>query len=201
MPYVIGLTGGIGSGKSTVAEIFRRLGATIIDTDALSHALTRPGQPGLQAIVEAFGRELLDPQGRLDRARLRRLVFSDENARHRLEALLHPLIRQEVDRALGAATGPYVILVVPLLAETDGWRERVDRVLVVDCPEEEQIRRTMARSQLSREEVQAIMAAQASRARRLALADDVIVNNGSVADLEEAVRALDARYRRLAGAP
>jgi dephospho-CoA kinase len=201
MPYVIGLTGGIGSGKSTVAEIFRRLGATIIDTDALSHALTRPGQPGLQAIVEAFGRELLDPQGRLDRARLRRLVFSDENARHRLEALLHPLIRQEVDRALGAATGPYVILVVPLLAETDGWRERVDRVLVVDCPEEEQIRRTMARSQLAREEVQAIMAAQASRARRLALADDVIVNNGSVADLEEAVRALDARYRRLAGAP
>jgi dephospho-CoA kinase len=201
MPYVIGLTGGIGSGKSTVAEIFRRLGATIIDTDALSHALTRPGQPGLQAIVEAFGRELLDPQGRLDRARLRRLVFSDENARHRLEALLHPLIRQEVDRALAAATGPYVILVVPLLAETGGWRERVDRVLVVDCPEEEQIRRTMARSQLSREEVQAIMAAQASRARRLALADDVIVNNGSVADLEEAVRALDARYRRLAGAP
>ncbi|MCL6554927.1 MAG: dephospho-CoA kinase [Burkholderiales bacterium] len=201
MPYVIGLTGGIGSGKSTVAEIFRRLGATIIDTDALSHTLTRPGQPGLQAIVEAFGRELLDPQGRLDRARLRRLVFSDENARHRLEALLHPLIRQEVDRALAAATGPYVILVVPLLAETGGWRERVDRVLVVDCPEEEQIRRTMARSQLSREEVQAIMAAQASRARRLALADDVIVNNGSVADLEEAVRALDARYRRLAGAP
>jgi dephospho-CoA kinase len=201
MPYVIGLTGGIGSGKSTVAEIFRRLGATIIDTDALSHALTRPGQPGLQAIVEAFGRELLDPQGRLDRARLRRLVFSDENARHRLEALLHPLIRQEVDRALAAATGPYVILVVPLLAETGGWRERVDRVLVVDCPEEEQIRRTMARSQLSREGVQAIMAAQASRARRLALADDVIVNNGSVADLEQAVRALDARYRRLAGAP
>jgi len=201
MPYVIGLTGGIGSGKSTVAEIFRRLGATIIDTDALSHALTRPGQPGLQAIVEAFGREILDPQGRLDRARLRRLVFSDENARHRLEALLHPLIRQEVDHALAAATSPYVILVVPLLAETAGWRERVDRVLVVDCPEEEQIRRTMARSQLSREEVQAIMAAQASRARRLALADDVIANNGSVADLEQAVRALDARYRRLAGAP
>ena len=200
MPYVIGLTGGIGSGKSTVAEIFRRLGATIIDTDALSHALTLPGRPGFQVIVEAFGQQMLDPQGRLDRARLRRLVFSDKNARQRLEALLHPLIRQEVDRALATATGPYVILVVPLLTETGGWRERVDRVLVVDCPEEEQIRRTMARSQLSREEVQAIMAAQASRAARLALADDVIVNDSSPQALEDVVRTLDARYRRLAGA-
>ena len=200
MPYVIGLTGGIGSGKSTVAEIFRRLGATIIDTDALSHALTLPGRPGFQVIVEAFGQQMLDPQGRLDRARLRRLVFSDKNARQRLEALLHPLIRQEVDRALATATGPYVILVVPLLTETGGWRERVDRVLVVDCSEEEQIRRTMARSQLSREEVQAIMAAQASRAARLALADDVIVNDSSPQALEDVVRTLDARYRRLAGA-
>lgn len=198
MPLVIGLTGGIGSGKSTVAECFRQLGATIIDTDAIAHALTRRGAPGHVAIVAAFGPQVLDAAGEIDRAALRRRVFADPAARKRLEDLLHPLIREEVDRALAVAQGPYVILVVPLLVEKPGWRERVQRVLVVDCPEEEQVRRTMARSGLSRQEVLAIMAAQASRATRLAAADDVLSNDGDLARLEEGVRALDARYRALA---
>ncbi|MEJ5211019.1 MAG: dephospho-CoA kinase [Burkholderiales bacterium] len=198
MPLVIGLTGGIGSGKSTVAECFRQLGATIIDTDAIAHALTRRGAPGHAAIVAAFGPQVLDAAGEIDRAALRRRVFADPAARKRLEDLLHPLIREEVDRALAVAQGPYVILVVPLLVEKPGWRERVQRVLVVDCPEEEQVRRTMARSGLSRQEVLAIMAAQASRATRLAAADDVLSNDGDLARLEEGVRALDARYRALA---
>lgn len=200
MTYVIGLTGGIGSGKSTVAEIFRRLGATIIDTDAIAHELTEPGAAGLNAIVAAFGSEVLDAHGRLDRARLRRRVFADPAARRRLEAILHPLIRAEVARRLRVAEGPYVILVVPLLVETGGWRDVVERVLAVDCPEEEQIRRTMARSGLAREEVQAIMAAQADRARRLAAADDVLENSGDLQTLEAAVRVLDRRYRALASA-
>lgn len=198
MPYIVGLTGGIGSGKSTVAEIFRRLGATIIDTDEIARALSLPGAPGYEAIVAAFGPGVLDADGQLDRAALRRRVFADAEARRRLEGLLHPLIRAEVDRALAVAPGPYVILVVPLLVETGGWRERVNRVLVVDCPEEQQVRRTMARSHLSREEVMAIMAAQASREARLAAADDVLVNDGDLGHLEESVRALDARYRALA---
>lgn len=198
MPLVIGLTGGIGSGKSTVAERFRQLGATIIDTDAIAHALTRRGAPGHAAIVAAFGPQVLDAAGEIDRAALRRRVFADPAARKRLEDLIHPLIREEVDRALAVAQGPYVILVVPLLVEKPGWRERVQRVLVVDCPEEEQVRRTMARSGLSRQEVLAIMAAQASRATRLAAADDVLSNDGDLARLEEGVRALDARYRALA---
>ncbi|MEO1767233.1 dephospho-CoA kinase [Thiobacter aerophilum] len=198
MAFVIGLTGGIGSGKSTVAEYFRRLGATIIDTDEIAHALTRPGTPGHDTIVATFGPAVRDASGQLDRAALRRLVFADPAARAQLEAILHPLIRQEVERALAAAKGPYVVLVVPLLVEASGWRERVQRVLVVDCSEAEQVRRTMARSGLSREEVMAIMAAQASREARLAAADDVLVNEGDFAHLEESVRALDARYRALA---
>lgn len=201
MPFVVGLTGGIGSGKSTVAEMFRRLGATIIDTDAISHDLTRPGAEGFEAIVAAFGPGVLDREGRLDRAALRRRVFADEEARRRLEGILHPLIRREVKRALGQAGGPYVILVVPLFVETGTYRELVDRLLVVDCPEAEQVRRTMARSGLSEEEVRAIMAAQADRATRLAAADDVLTNRGDLAALESAVRALDRRYRTLAGSP
>lgn len=200
MAYVVGLTGGIGSGKSTVAELFRRRGVAVIDTDEIAHALTRPGAEGFAAIVRAFGPEVLDAQGRLDRVRLRRLVFADADARKKLEDILHPLIRAEVARKLAAAPGPYVVVVVPLLIETGGFRELVDRVLVVDCPEETQIRRTMARSGLTRPEVVAIMAAQAPRARRLACADDVLDNSGEPTALEEGVARLDAQYRRLAAA-
>jgi dephospho-CoA kinase len=200
MTYVVGLTGGIGSGKSTVAELFRRRGVAVIDTDEIAHALTRPGAEGFAAIVRAFGPEMLDAQGRLDRARLRRLVFADADARKKLEDILHPLIRAEVARKLATAPGPYVVVVVPLLIETGGFRELVNRVLVVDCPEETQIQRTMARSGLTRPEVVAIMAAQAPRARRLACADDVLDNSGEPTALEEGVARLDAQYRRLAAA-
>ncbi len=200
MPFVVGLTGGIGSGKSTVAERFRRLGRAVIDTDEIAHALTRPGAPGHDAIVAAFGTDILDAQGRIDRARLRKRVFSDPDARRRLETILHPMIRAEVERELARAAGPYVILVVPLLVETGGYRDLVQRVLVIDCPEEEQIRRTMARSGLAEEEVRAIMAAQTSRGARLAAADDVLANTGDPGALDDAVRELDRRYRSLAGA-
>lgn len=198
MPFCIALTGGIGSGKTTVAELFRRLGADVIDTDAISHALTRPGAPGHQAILDAFGPEYARSDGSLDRARLRARVFGDAAARAKLEAILHPMIRAQAAAALAAAHGPYALLVVPLLVETGAYKDLIQRILVVDCSEEEQLRRTMARSGLSADEVRAIMAAQASRAQRLAAADDVLLNHGDTADLERQVAQLDARYRQLA---
>ncbi len=200
-PFVVGLTGGIGSGKSAVAERFAARGAAIVDTDAIAHALTGPGGAAMAAIAAAFGPGVMRGDGALDRPAMRRLAFSDPAARQRLEAILHPLIRAESARqAEAAAAGhPYVLLAVPLLIESGSYRERCRRILVVDCPEALQITRVMARNQLSEDEVRAILAAQASRAERLAAADDVITNDGRLEQLDGQVAALDQRYRELAG--
>ena len=195
---VVGVTGGIGSGKSTVAELFRALGAVLVDTDAIAHELTLPGQPAVMQIAERFGQEILTADGSLDRAALRARVFSDPAARQDLENILHPMIRREVDRRVSEARGPYVLLLIPLLVETGGYKNVVNRILVVDCDESLQVQRTMHRSGLTEEQVHAIMRTQASRAARLALADDVIHNDGGLAALAPQVQALDARYRALA---
>lgn len=199
MTLVIGLTGGIGSGKSAVAEAFATLGVPIVDVDAIAHELSMPGAAGQRAVAEAFGPDAVAGDGALDRAWLRRQAFADPAFRARLEALLHPLIRAESERRVQAWQAAYGVLVVPLLLERSaGTRRRVDRVLVVDCPEDLQIRRVIARSGLSEAEVRAIMAAQLSRAERLAQADDVIDNSGERAAIAAEVAKLDARYRALA---
>jgi dephospho-CoA kinase len=190
----IGLTGGIGSGKSSVAREFERLGVEVIDADALAHRLSAPGGAAIEAIRAAFGPEVIDASGALDRARMRGIVFADRDARRRLEAILHPLIRAETERLARAARSPYVVLMIPLLVESRSPRERCDRVLVVDCPEEKQIERVMARSGLARTEVEAIMASQASRQARLAAADDVIDNAGAPSALAPQVAVLHRRY-------
>lgn len=191
---VIGLTGGIGSGKSTVADLFAHSGAAVIDTDLIARQLVTPGSPALAEIRAAFSDAVLDSAGKLDRAGLRRLVFADDTARRRLEAILHPRIRSDVKHALAEVQTPYAVVVIPLLIETGGYRDMLDRVLVVDCPETLQIERVMARNGLSAEDVRAIMATQASRAARLAAADDVIENTGSAETLRSAVAALHQRY-------
>jgi len=195
---VVGVTGGIGSGKSTVAGLFQELGAGIVDTDAIARELTLPGQPALRRIAERFGTEYLDTDGTLNRAKLRRLVFVEPGARNDLEAILHPLIGDQVRKRVQACDAPYVLVLIPLLAETGAYRDLLRRVLVVDCDEQLQVQRTMERSGLSADEVRAIMAAQASRSARLALADDIIVNDGGLAELNRQVAILDARYRELA---
>lgn len=198
-PYIVGLTGGIGSGKSAAAERFAELGAVVIDTDAVAHELTAPNGQAMPAIVAAFGAGMATPEGALDRAAMRRLVFANPAERERLEAILHPLIRTESDRRIAAAAAsgaPYVILMVPLLVESGSYRNRVERIAVVDCSPETQIRRVMARNGLARAEVERILTAQASREQRLAVADDVIGNDGSLAELLAQIPSLDARYRR-----
>ncbi len=196
---LIGLTGGIGSGKSAVAERFAAHGATVVDTDAIAHALTAPGGAAMAAIGAAFGDGVIAADGRLDRAAMRALAFSDPAARRRLEAILHPLIRSESDRQCGLATSPYVILAVPLLIESGSYRERCDRICVVDCPEALQIERVRARNGLPVEQIEAILAAQATRAARLAAADDVIDNSGSLTALDRRVAELHTRYSALGG--
>jgi len=196
--FTVGLTGGIGSGKSTVARLFAGRGVEVIDADALAHELTGPGGAAIPAIRMAFGAEAVDADGALDRARMRRMAFADPAARKRLEAILHPMIRAESERRAAAATSPYVVLMIPLLIESDDARLRCDRVLVVDCPEEEQIRRVMLRSNLAREAVQAIIATQASRAARRAHADDVVDNGGDPSLLPAQVETLHQRYLGLA---
>lgn len=195
---IIGLTGGIGSGKSTVADLFAARGATLVDTDLIAHSLTGPAGAAMPAISEAFGETVVAADGRLDRAAMRALAFSDPAARKRLEAILHPLIRQQSQREIGEATGPYVMLVVPLLVESGTWQERAHRVLVVDCPVEVQIERVMRRSQLAREQVLAIIAAQASREQRLAVADDRVDNSTGPDALDAQVDALHRIYLALA---
>lgn len=179
----LGLTGGIGSGKTKVADLLQDLGASIIDTDAIAHSLTAPQGLAIEPIREAFGDQVIDAQGALDRAQMRQKVFKDANARIRLEGILHPLIRQEVAREAQKATGLYRVFVVPLLVESGRWLEQVDRVCVVDCDEATQIARVMARSQLSAEQVEEIMMVQAARDERLAVAHDVI-DNGANTDFE-----------------
>lgn len=190
----IGLTGGIGCGKTTVANMFAALGASVVDTDLIAHSMTVPGGPAMAAIRAAFGERFLTAEGALDRAAMRALVFSDPAAKLRLEAILHPLIRATAEAEAAAATGAYVIYVVPLLIESGNWRDRVARVLAIDCPESMQIARVMARNGLQEEQVKAIMAAQVSRQDRLAAADDVITNDDGIAALTPQVEALHANY-------
>lgn len=193
----IGLTGGIASGKSTVAGLFAARGATVLDTDVIAREVVEPGRPALGALVRALGSDILDGEGRLDRAELRRRLFDDAALRRDVEAILHPAIIAELERKALAAPGPYQLFVIPLLVE-NRFMSIVDRVLVVDCPEEEQQRRLMARDGESRDAAARMLAAQATREQRLAAADDVIDNGGEAADLPGQVAALDAKYRRLA---
>jgi dephospho-CoA kinase len=195
-PPRIGLTGGIASGKTTVAKLFAARGVPILDTDQIARDVAEPGQPALAEVVAAFGQDILGPDGRLDRPRLRARVFADPDSRQRLEAILHPAIRAELARRAEAAGGPYQVWVIPLLVE-GGQVDRVDRILVVDCPEAVQLARVQARDGETEDSARAILAAQASRAQRLAAADDVIVNDGEKAGLGPQVAALDARYRAL----
>ena len=195
---VVGLTGGIGSGKSAAAEEFARLGATIVDADRIAHDLTGPRGKAMPQIEERFGSEFVAADGGMDRERMRRQAFSNPASKAALEALLHPLIREESARLIEAARGPYVVHVVPLLVEAADYRHRVDLVLVVDCPEDLQIARVRARSGLSEHEARAIMRAQSSRSERLAAADDVLDNAGTLDALRQQVAALHVRYCRMA---
>ena len=199
-PLIVGLTGGIGSGKSTVADLFQQLGIPVIDADVIAHTLVEPGQPALVEIIEAFGANTVDASGVLDRARLRKLVFSDPEQRHRLEAILHPKIRREIITLTTDIRTPYCIVVIPLLLETD-QRDLVDRILVVDTGVDKQIARVTMRNGLPRHEIMAIITAQASRDRRLAAADEVIDNNGSLNELNSQVRAQHEKYLKIARKP
>lgn len=192
--YVVGLTGGIGSGKTTVAELFAERGAALVDTDAIAHELTAAGGAAMPALITEFGPAVATAAGALDRGAMRRRAFAEPTARARLEAILHPLIRRVSAERCAAATAPYVILAVPLLVESGSYRERCDRIVVVDCPESLQIERVVARSGLSADEVRAIMAAQASRAQRRAAADDIVVNDDDLAALAARVAGLHAEY-------
>ncbi len=199
-PFSVGLTGGIGSGKSLVADMLAARGATLIDTDRIAHDLTAPEGAAMPAIRQLFGDAFVTPEGAMDRARMRQRVFSDPAAKKQLEAILHPLIRMETERAGQHANGVYPVYVVPLLVESGNWQERVSRVLVVDCPEALQVERVMRRSGLGEEQVRAIMATQATRAQRLAAADDVIENDRAPAALEPEIDRLHALYASLAQA-
>ncbi|MBX5460033.1 MAG: dephospho-CoA kinase [Steroidobacteraceae bacterium] len=196
-PLRVGLTGGIASGKSTVARLFAALGVPVIDTDVLAREVVAPGSPVFQQIVARFGAGVLAADGSLNRRALRAIVFSDASARADLEALTHPAIRALLAVRAAEAGGEYQIHVIPLLVETNG-QERVDRVLVVDCSEELQIRRLQARDGSTEEQARRMLAAQASRAARLAIADDVIRNEGDVGMLRDQVEKLHLRYLELA---
>lgn len=199
-PFVVGLTGGIGSGKSAAADEFARLGAAVVDTDVIARELTAPGGAAMPQLRALFGDAFVAPDGAMDREAMRRRVFSDPGARKALEGLLHPMIRAESERRISAARAPYVVHVVPLLVESPDYRNRVDRVLVVDAPEELQVRRVGARSGLAAAEVRGIIASQASRQARLAAADEIIDNAGDLAALRAQVAALHAKYVALARA-
>jgi dephospho-CoA kinase len=192
--FTVGLTGGIGCGKTTVADLFAARGAAVIDTDQIAHSLTAPHGAAMPALLAEFGPDFATPEGALDRAKMRALVFADPGARARLEAILHPRIREATAAAALLATGPYVIFVVPLLIESGSWRARVTRVLAIDCPEEVQVARVMARNSLPESQVRAIMAAQVTRAERRAAADDIILNDGGVEALLPQVEDLHAFY-------
>jgi dephospho-CoA kinase len=198
MPYCVGLTGGIGSGKSSAARMFAALGAGIVDVDDISHALTKSGGAAIAAIREQFGAEFIAPDGRLDRARMRERVFGDAAAKAQLEAILHPLINRAARDEVARAGDPYLLLVVPLLLERNGYRDMIQRVAVVDCSESRQVERTMRRSSISEAAVRAIMAAQLPRAQRLSRADDVLDNDGDEAVMKRQVDTLHRRYLDLA---
>ena len=194
MSFCVGLTGGIGCGKSRATEIFRQLGAGVVDTDVISRELTAAGGVAMKPLAAEFGRDYVLPDGSLDRRRMRALVFADDAAKRKLEAILHPLIRAASRERIAAATQPYVLCVVPLLLETGAYRELLDRILVVDCDEDQQVLRTVARSGLTESEVRAIMAAQLPRNERLKHADDVLRNDGDIKSLRAQVETLHRQY-------
>lgn len=194
----IGLTGGIASGKSTVASTFADIGVPVVDADAISRQLTAPGEAGLLSLQKALGNAILDPEGRLDRNRLRQRIFADPALRRQVESILHPLVLKELARQLAAASGPYVIAVVPLLAESPQARALVDRVLVTDCSDQLQLARLMSRDRETESSARAILAAQADRTRRLAAGDDILVNEDGLTQLQDAVHRLHAFYLELA---
>jgi len=197
-PFVVGLTGGIGSGKSTVASLFEQRGAALIDTDAIAHALTAAGGSAMPALIATFGTQAASVGGALDRTWMRERAFSDPASRARLEAILHPMIRTEAEARLAQLSAPYVLLAVPLLSAASTWHQRMDRVLVVDCSSDRQMARVVQRSGLTREQVLAIIAAQVTREQRLGLADDVIDNDGAQSALPPQIDALHQKYLRLA---
>ena len=197
MPLIIGLTGGIGSGKTSVSKRFSELGVCVIDTDQISHRLTQRGGAAISEIRRDFGEPFITEEGSLDRERMRALVFNDEPSRRRLESILHPLIQTEAFRIAASAPPPYLIMVVPLLLEIPGYRDRIDRVLTVDCEERSQIERTMKRNGLSEQEVRSIMSAQTTRQDRIQQSDDVITNDGDLAHLEDRVGSLHLKYLSL----
>ena len=199
-PFRVALTGGIASGKSTVANMFAELGAAVIDTDLIAREVVQPGQAALDEIRERFGEHVIDAAGNLDRAAMRERVFSDENARLDLEAILHPRIGAETRRQADTKSGPYQIIVVPLLVGSP-LLDFVDRVLVVDCDEDIQIQRLLARDAETVTQARRILAAQSSRDERLAIADDVIRNDRGLHETRERVTALDQEYRQLAAQP
>ena len=198
MTFCVGLTGGIGSGKSVASQMFADLGAAVIDTDEISRALTAPGGVAIAPLRKGFGPEYVAADGGLDRARMRKLVFGDAQAKRKLEDILHPRIRERLRADVAAARQPYALAVIPLLFETGAYADLLQRVLVVDCEESEQVRRASARSGMSEQDVRAIMAAQLPRAERLKRADDVLLNDGSVEALRPRVASLHARYLGLA---
>jgi len=195
--FTVVLTGGIASGKSAAADRFAELGATVVDTDRISHEIVMPGGPALEDIVREFGPDFLDASGNLDRAKMRSLIFDDRDSKLRLEAILHPRIALEAKARICASTGPYCVLVVPLYAETARW-PWIHRVLVVDVDEATQMERVMARDGIDREQAASILRSQARRADRLALADDVLDNSGSLEGLNAQVAVLHEKYLRLA---
>jgi len=196
--FTVVLTGGIASGKTAVSDGFRRLGVPVIDTDVIARELVEPGQPALDRITDVFGPAVLDSTGKLDRRKMRQAIFSSPELKARLEALLHPLIAEEVLRRMDHVTAPYCLLVIPLYTESRSYRW-VDRVLVVDVGEEQQIERVMSRDHIDREQAEAILNAQASRQERLALADDIIENSGTLNELESKIDALHKKYSSLVG--
>lgn len=193
MGYTVALTGGIGSGKSTVADAFSRMGIQIIDADIIARQVVEPGTPALRAIAEHFGSELIEPDGSLNRRMLRERIFSHPDEKAWLNALLHPLIQQETQKQMSEATSPYVLWVVPLLVENN-LHQNADRVLVVDVSPATQIQRTVARDNVAREHAEQILAAQATREARLAVADDVIDNNGAPDAIASDVARLHQQY-------
>ena len=197
-PLRIGLTGGIASGKSTAAQRFAELGVPVIDADQAARAVVNPGTPGLAQVVARFGPTVVAANGELDRRALRTLIFSDAAARSDLNAILHPLIRDHMQREIAAAVGPYVVLAIPLLVEGGAQRDRVDRVLVIDVDEAVQIARLTGRDGGTPEQARAILAAQASRSARLSAADDVLPNTGTVIELRQGVDRLHEHYLELA---
>ena len=196
----IGLTGGIASGKSTVSQRFVELGVPVIDADVAARAVVLPGSPGLQEIVQRFGEGILNAAGELNRGALRERIFKDPESRRDLDAILHPLIRTQMESQAAAAVGPYLVMAIPLLVEGGSSRDRVDRILVVDVEEAKQLERVQARDGIPMQQARAILGSQASRTARLAAADDVLTNEGSVADLRQAVDRLHQDYLTLAQA-